>query len=57
MPLFPKFYSLDEEKMQEHLSDMAGDPNTVSNCCGAMIYADTDICSWCKEHCDSEELV
>lgn len=24
-----------------------------SNCCGAMIYEETDICSDCKEHCES----
>ena len=23
----------------------------MSNCCGAGIYSDTDICSDCKEHC------
>lgn len=26
----------------------------VSNCCGAYIYDDTDICSECLEHCDEE---
>jgi len=26
----------------------------VSNCCGAMIYDDTDICSDCHEHSDDE---
>ena len=25
----------------------------LSNCCDAMIYPDTDICSACKEHCVS----
>ena len=24
----------------------------LSDCCGASIYPDTDICSECKEHCD-----
>lgn len=24
----------------------------ISNCCGAPIYANTDICSECKEHCE-----
>jgi hypothetical protein len=23
----------------------------VSNCCGARVHDDTDICSECKEHC------
>ena len=32
------------------------DSDTVSNCCSAPIYEDTDICSDCKEHCDSIEL-
>lgn len=26
-----------------------------SNCCGAYIYDDTDICSACKEHCEEME--
>lgn len=26
----------------------------VSNCCGAEMYADYDICPDCKEHCDTE---
>ena len=25
----------------------------VSECCGAIVYDDTDICSKCLEHCDS----
>jgi RecJ-like exonuclease len=24
---------------------------SYSNCCGATVYEDTDICSDCKEHC------
>ena len=24
----------------------------MSSCCGAAVYAETDICSDCKEHCD-----
>ena len=27
----------------------------VSNCCGASVYANTDICSECKEHCEVED--
>lgn len=27
----------------------------VSNCCGAQIWEDTDICGQCKEHCESIE--
>ena len=26
-----------------------------SDCCGARIYENTDICSDCKEHCDSQD--
>ena len=26
-----------------------------SDCCGAKVYDDTDICSECKEHCDVYE--
>lgn len=26
----------------------------ISECCGAIVYDDTDICSECKEHCDSK---
>lgn len=27
----------------------------LSNCCGAVVYPDSDICSDCKEHCTIEE--
>jgi len=27
----------------------------VSDCCGAMIYEETDICSRCKEHCGVQD--
>lgn len=27
----------------------------VSNCCDAKMYANTDICSECKEHCITQE--
>lgn len=27
----------------------------LSNCCQAMVYDDTDICSECLEHCDVDE--
>ena len=35
-------------------SDYAGED--VSDCCGAMIYSDTDICSDCQEHCGIQEF-
>lgn len=28
---------------------------TVSNCCGAPFYDDTDICTKCKEHADKQD--
>jgi hypothetical protein len=28
------------------------DGETLSNCCGAAVYTETDICTDCKEHCD-----
>ena len=31
------------------------DDEPVSNCCGAPIYENTDICTECKEHCSEEE--
>jgi hypothetical protein len=27
------------------------DMKFLSECCGALIYTDTDICSECREHC------
>jgi len=26
----------------------------TSNCCGANVYDDSDICSRCKEHCEAQ---
>lgn len=32
------------------------EPNyQLSDCCGAIIYDETDICSACKEHCETYE--
>ena len=28
---------------------------SVSNCCGAEMYGDSDICPDCGEHCEPEE--
>ena len=36
-------------------ADEVGHSNVMSNCCDAPIYEDTDICSKCKEHCESIE--
>lgn len=30
---------------------MAYETELISNCCGAVIYADYDICATCGEHC------
>ena len=32
------------------------DKNLVSSCCSAPVYANTDICSRCKEHCKIEKI-
>jgi len=47
----PEDYQHDQEP---DYSDYAGED--VSDCCGAMIYSDTDICSDCQEHCGIEEF-
>jgi hypothetical protein len=44
------------EKLLNPITTMSTDrieyqDGVVSNCCGASIYSDTDICSDCKEHC------
>ena len=51
---------IDEQEHNAHIqdqdpdySDYAGED--VSDCCGAMIYSDTDICSDCQEHCGIQE--
>lgn len=41
----------DQWKLSNPVDDGYG-YDMVSNCCGAIIYDDTDICSECKEHCD-----
>jgi hypothetical protein len=28
------------------------EPDLISNCCGAPVYEETDICTDCGEHCD-----
>ena len=46
----PEDYQNDKEP---DYSDYAGED--ISDCCGAMIYADTDICSECQEHCGIQD--
>ena len=29
-----------------------GDFEPLSNCCSATVYPDTDICTYCAEHCE-----
>jgi len=48
----PTDYHNDQEPDQASYID---DNYEVSNCCGATIYENTDICSDCKEHCDVQE--
>ena len=40
----------DDWKLSNPIDDGYG-YNMVSNCCGAVLYDDTDVCSDCKEHC------
>jgi len=43
----PEDYHHDQEPDYDDYAD-------VSDCCGARIYDDTDICSDCHEHCGIE---
>ncbi len=44
-----------DRQLEKHLE---GDNSDLSNCCEAIIYENSDVCSDCKEHCVtiSEEL-
>jgi len=44
----------DDWKLSNPIDDGHG-YNMLSNCCGALIHDDTDICSECREHCESIE--
>ena len=44
----------DQWKLSNPIDDGCG-YNIISDCCGAMVYDDTDICSDCKEHCEPME--
>ena len=51
--------NVDNTKETDYLNDREPDyseyaSNNYSECCGAMVYAETDICSDCQEHCDIE---
>ena len=35
--------------------EIINDSDRLSNCCGAPMYSDTDLCSECGEHCSPEE--
>ena len=39
----------------EDMDELVYDSDYLSNCCGHYIYAETDICANCGEHCDPEE--
>ena len=36
----------------ENLNSQEADNMLYSDCCGAIVYDDYDICSECLEHCD-----
>ena len=44
----------DDWKLSNPIDDGYG-YNMVSNCCGASLYEETDVCSDCKEHCEPIE--
>ena len=44
----------DNWKLSNPIDDGYG-YDMVSNCCGAVLYDDTDVCSDCKEHCSPIE--
>lgn len=47
----PEDYQHDQEPDQSEYVGI-----DYSDCCGAMIHDDTDICSECHEHCGIEEF-
>lgn len=40
--------------LQIEIDDIRPSNERVSNCCGASMYDDSDICPDCKEHCAAE---
>ena len=46
--------SYDNWKLSNPIDDGYG-YDMVSNCCGARVYDETDVCSDCKEHCEPIE--
>jgi hypothetical protein len=44
----------DDWKLSNPIDDGYG-YSMVSDCCGAIMWDDTDICSKCKEHCEPME--
>ena len=44
----------DDWKLSNPIDDGHG-YDMLSNCCGAKMYDDCDICPECKEHCESIE--
>ena len=44
----------DQWKLSNPIDDSYG-YDMLSNCCGAKMYDDCDICPECKEHCESIE--
>ena len=47
----PDTRELCEECGEELVKGVCPECPELSECCGAEIYDDTDICSACKEHC------
>ena len=49
-----KLYINKEEYLKE-VSSIEDEVEEVSDCCGADVYEDYDICSNCNDHCGREE--
>lgn len=52
----PKLIDVDNTEPTDYMNDKEPDyaeysGDELSDCCSAMIYADSDVCSDCKEHC------
>jgi len=41
---------------REQVSIMSPNEELTSNCCGAKVYEETDICGACNDHCDVEDF-
>jgi len=54
LPNAEKHEQLRMDAYEEALNNRPTLSENLSNCCGARMYDDSDICSDCKEHCGVE---